>query len=275
MLLGGVAAGLAGQNAAAGATAAENETLNNRVLHSEEKPLTRQLADAANAKGITNADGSPLTATDVANQLAQMGYRQADTSESGAAATVKGDVPPNDGTTWWPAGVDSTTGQKIWAQVPGPVNPALQSFIIQTTNAADVPAFANSYTASAAGAQLNFDSQSSGSSAGSICPNGDCGIAYRSIAMPSPATVTDQASTALALAAIWLPPPYDGAALVGSAAFKSLNYLYGQPSSFSILYDAVNAAIGAVIPQGRSVQTMFTLGTTAAQPYVVPQKKLP
>jgi len=244
------------------------------VLHSEEQPLTKQLAAAANAKGITNADGSPLTTTDVANQLAQMGYRQAGVSETGAAATTEGSVPPNDGTTWLPAGVDSSTGQKIWAQVPGAPNPALQSFIIQATNGADVPAFVNSYTSSPAGAQSNFGPQGTviGSSAGSICPNGDCGIAYRSISMPSPATVTDQASTALALAAIWLPPPYDGAALVSSAAFKSLNYLYSQPSGFSVLYDTVTATVGAVIPQGRSVQTLFTLGTTAAQPYVVPQK---
>lgn len=159
------------------ATAAENETLNNRVLHPQEQPLTKPIAAIANARGITNLDGSPVTATDVANQLAQMGYHQI-TPEAGTAATVEGSVPPNDGTTWMPAGVDSTTGQRIWAQVPGTVNPALQSLIIQATNGGDVPAFANSYTASPAGAQPNIGPQGPviGSSAGSICPNGNCGF---------------------------------------------------------------------------------------------------
>ena len=229
-IIGGLAAGLSGQNVAAGATAAQNETLNNRVPHHEEQPLARQLAAAANAKGITNADGSPITAADVSNQMAQMGYSNSGTSESGAAATVEGSVPPNDGTTWLPAGVNSTTGQTVWAQVPSPANPTLQSFIIQATNGADVPTFMHAYTASPAGAQSMVGPRGVliQSPESSICPNGDCGIAYRAISMPSPATVSDLALIAFVLGAIWLPPPFDAAALVGSTTFKSLNYLYSQ-----------------------------------------------
>ncbi|TKC87642.1 hypothetical protein FAZ69_15180 [Trinickia terrae] len=193
MMLGGTAAGLLGQNAEAGATAAENETLNNRMLHPQEQPLAQQLAAAANAKGITNLDGSPVTAANVSNQLAQMGYSQNGTSQSGAAATVEGAIPPNDGTTWAKAGVDASTGQTIWTQVTGAPNPALQSFIIQTTNGADVPSFANTYTASPSGALSNTGSQgiSIGSTAGSICPNGNCGVANGSVTLPSQQQVAD------------------------------------------------------------------------------------
>ncbi|QCP52387.1 filamentous hemagglutinin N-terminal domain-containing protein [Trinickia violacea] len=275
MVLGGTAAGLLGQNAEAGATAAENETLNNRVLHPQEQPLAQQLAAAANAKGITNSDGAAVTANDIANQLAQMSYSQNGSSESGAAATVEGAVPPNDGTTWAKAGVDANTGQTIWTQIPGAANPTLQAFILQNTNGADVPLL-QQYKASSPGDQSSYGPQgiSVGSGAGSICPNGNCGLANGSVQLsfPSPATLTDQASTGFGLVAIWLPPPYGEVALAGAAAVKSLNYLYSQPTPFSVVYDTVNAMVGAVIPQGRAVQTIFTLGTTAAQPYVVPKK---
>ncbi|MET3234486.1 UNVERIFIED_ORG: hypothetical protein ABIC54_006709 [Burkholderia sp. 1263] len=270
MLLGGTAAGLLGQNAVAGAMAAENETQNNRVLHPQEQPLAQQLAAAANAKGITKPDGSPVTTADVSNQLAQMGYRQNGVTESGTAATVTG-AYPNDGSTWLLAGVNANTGQTIWAQVPGSANPTLQTFILQNTNGADVP-LAQSYTASPSGAQSNLAPQgvSMGSSAGSICPNGNCGIAYQSVSMPPPAALTDKGSTALALASPWLPPPFDVAALVGSAGLQSLNYLYSPPSRASVLYVMMSTIGGALLPQGPMVQTLFTLGTTAAQPYIAP-----
>ncbi|CAH2776735.1 MAG: hypothetical protein PPHEINF_1080 [uncultured Paraburkholderia sp.] len=279
-LLSNVAAGLAGATAggalggSAGAMSGANGALAadmyNRQLHPQEKPLTQQLAAAANARGLTNADGSPVTATDVANQLAQMGYSANGVTESGAAATVEG-AKPNDGSTWVNAGVDQNTGKTIWAQTPGPANPTLQTFILQNTNGADVPLL-QQYTALPVGAHSQYGSQgiSMGSSAGSICPNGNCGTAYQSVSMPSPATLTDKGATALALTSPWLPPPFDVAALVGSAGLQSLNYLYSPPSRASVLYSAMSSIGGALLPQGPRVQTLFTLGTTAAQPYIAP-----
>ncbi|WP_141755338.1 hypothetical protein [Burkholderia plantarii] len=119
-----------------------------------EKTLAQQLAAAANAKGITNADGSPVTATDIAKQLAQMGYQANGITESGASATVEG-AKPNDGSTWVNAGVDQNTGKTIWTQVPGPANPTLQTFILRNTNGADV-SLVQQYTASPAGAQSQY-----------------------------------------------------------------------------------------------------------------------
>ncbi|CAG4926247.1 hypothetical protein [Paraburkholderia gardini] len=244
--------------------------LYNRQLHPQEKTLAQQVAAAANANGLTNPDGSPVTATDVANQLAQMGYQANGVSESGAAATVEG-AKPSDGSTWVSAGVDQNTGKTIWTQTPGPANAALQAFILQATNGADVP-LQRQYSASPNGTQSSFGSQgiSMGSSAGSICPNGNCGIAYQSVSMPSPTTLTDKGSTALALTSPWLPPPLDVAALVGSAGLLSLNYLYSPPSRASILYSTMSSIGGALLPQGPMVQTLFTLGTASAQPYIAP-----
>ena len=239
-------------------------------MHPEEKTLAQKIAAAANAKGLTNADGSPVTATDIANQLAQMGYQANGVAESGAAATVKG-AKPNDGSTWVNAGVDQNTGKTIWTQTPGPVNQALETFILQNTNGADVPLL-QQYSASPVGAQSQYGPRgiSMGSSAGSICPKGNCGVAYQSVSMPSPATLTDKGATALALTSPWLPPPFDVAALVGSAGLQSLNYLYSPPSRASVLYSAMSSIGGALLPQGPGVQTLFTLGTTAAQPYIAP-----
>ncbi|MGF6415367.1 hypothetical protein [Paraburkholderia sp. MM5482-R2] len=89
--------------------------------------------------------------------------------------------------------------------------------------------------------------------------------------MPSAATITDQDSTALALASPWLPPPYDVAAAVASAGLQSLSNFNNPPSQASVLYNTVSTIGGALLPQGKWTQTLFTVGTTAAQPYVVPQ----
>ncbi|WP_310042825.1 hemagglutinin repeat-containing protein [Paraburkholderia caribensis] len=213
----------------AGAFTASNADMYNRQLHQPEKGLSQQLAAAANAKGLTNADGSPVTPTDIANQLAQMGYQANGTSESGAATTVKGDMP-DDGSTWKMAGVDQNTGKTIWAQTPGPANPTLQGFILQNTNGSDVP-LVQQYTASPEGAQSQYGSQgiSMGSSAGSICPQGNCGIAY---ATPSSQQVADAAgfgatqldrvsAMATALSAAGMPFPLASASAEAIAVWAS------------------------------------------------------
>jgi len=73
-----------------------------------------------------------------------MGYSASGVSEVGAPATVFNMPPPTDGTTWV---TDNTFGLTSSTQVLGPVNPALQNFILQQTTGAEVP-LAQQYTAS-------------------------------------------------------------------------------------------------------------------------------
>ncbi|WP_414856751.1 hypothetical protein [Burkholderia sp. IT-111MI5] len=122
----------------------------NRQLHPNEKKLAEQLAAKAKSQGVKNADGSPVTSTDIANQLAQMGYAANGVFESGAAATVEG-TKPDDGSKWVNAGVNQNTGKTVWAQIPGSANPEVQTFILKNTNGADVP-LVQQYSASATGA---------------------------------------------------------------------------------------------------------------------------
>ncbi|WP_156132310.1 hypothetical protein [Paraburkholderia terrae] len=225
--LGGALGGAGG--AQSGANGALGADLYNRQLHQAEKSLSQQLAKAANAKGLTNADGSPVTTADIANQLAQMGYQANGVLESGAAATVKGEMP-DDGSTWKYAGVDQTSGKAIWAQTPGPANPVLQAFILQNTNGSDVPLL-QQYTSSPVGAQSQYGPQgiSMGSSAGSICPQGDCGVAYST---PSQQQVSDAAgfgatqldrvaAMATALSAAGMPVPFVSASAEAIAVWAS------------------------------------------------------
>src|SRR5471030_1527512 len=69
---GGAAAGaLAGgsQGALAGAGASSNNERFNRQLHEPEKTKAQQIAATAKAQGLTNADGSPITAAQIENAM--------------------------------------------------------------------------------------------------------------------------------------------------------------------------------------------------------------
>ena len=68
MLAGGAVAGLLGQNAAAGATWAENEAVNNTEKHWEEQQLREEMSKLRARAGLSNkeiigydADGNPIT----------------------------------------------------------------------------------------------------------------------------------------------------------------------------------------------------------------------
>ena len=110
-MIGGLAAGLAGQNAAAGALAAQNETLNNRVLHPQEKPLAQKVAASAAAQGITNPDGSPITVDQVQNAM-----RAANNSQYGESITTGMVVPLNNTTA---SQLYDTTGMKLTSDGAG------------------------------------------------------------------------------------------------------------------------------------------------------------
>jgi filamentous hemagglutinin len=52
-----------------GAATASSADLYNRQLHAQEKSKAQQIADQAKAQGLTNADGSPITAAQVENAM--------------------------------------------------------------------------------------------------------------------------------------------------------------------------------------------------------------
>ncbi|RQH00636.1 hemagglutinin repeat-containing protein, partial [Paraburkholderia dinghuensis] len=136
-LVANIAANLGGAlvGGTAGASTASSVDTYNRILDKgTEKDLPKELAMRAAAAGLTNPDGSPVTATQFANQLGLMGYSDISGTQSGAAATVYFGAPPQDGTTWI---TDTATGYST--QVLGAPNAALQKFILANTNGQDVP----------------------------------------------------------------------------------------------------------------------------------------
>ncbi|WP_392396181.1 hypothetical protein [Paraburkholderia caledonica] len=115
-LLSNLASGLAGAAAggslggAAGAMSGANGALNanlyNRQLHPEEKSLAQKIAANAAARGIRNADGSPVTASQIENAM-----RAANNSQYGEIVATGVAVPLNTNT---PVGaVYDTTGMKL------------------------------------------------------------------------------------------------------------------------------------------------------------------
>ncbi|MFL9954606.1 hemagglutinin repeat-containing protein [Paraburkholderia nemoris] len=101
---GGVLGGSAG--AMSGANGALNADLYNRQLHPQEKTAAQQIAANAAAQGITNPDGSPITADQIENAM-----RAANNSQYGEIAATGVVVPLNANT---PASaVYDTTGMKL------------------------------------------------------------------------------------------------------------------------------------------------------------------
>ncbi len=80
--------------------------LYNRQLHPQEKTKAQQIASAAKDQGLTNPDGSPITAAQIENAM-----RGASNSQYGEIAATGVVVPLNANT---PAsGVYDTTGMKL------------------------------------------------------------------------------------------------------------------------------------------------------------------
>jgi filamentous hemagglutinin len=272
---GGAAAGaMAGgsQGALAGAGSASNNEIYNRQLHPEEKTLAQQIAQKS---------GGKYTAAQVEDQMRIMGATVNGTVESGAPDTLIGQKPTDVGAGWLSAGL-TADGKPILTQTNEAVDPQLQAYIVNNYASAApgaVPSVVSGYTASPTQPQIGPQHGSTGSS-GSVCPRGNCGVVNTTVntTVNPPtrgqlATATDLGSTAMGVAAIWLPPPFDVGALVGAAGLKSANYALSPPSSSSILYDIATTFAGLAIPQGRGVQTFFTFGTSVAQPYVIPSQK--
>ena len=82
------------------------------------------------------------------------------------------------------------------------------------------------------------------------------------------ADAVDKGATALALASIWAPPPFNVGAAALAGAFKTTNYLLSPPSNGAIWFDGATTIIPVMLPQGNVAQTTFLFGSTLLQPSI-------
>ncbi|WP_155637253.1 hypothetical protein [Burkholderia cepacia] len=98
----------------------------NRQLHPEEKTLAKQLADRS---------GGKYTQAQIEDQMRIMGTSVNGASESGAPATLVGQMPTDSGARWISGGT-TADGKPILTQITAQANPELQSYILANYNAA-------------------------------------------------------------------------------------------------------------------------------------------
>jgi len=181
----------------------------NRQLHPEEKTLAQQIA----AKS-----GGTYTAAQVEDQMRIMGATVNGTVENGAPDTLIGQKPTDAGAGWLSAGL-TADGKPILTQTNAAVDPQLQAYIVNNYASAApgaVPSIVSGYTASPTQPQIGPQYGTNGLNAGTMCPKGDCGMAYKTPSQQQVAdtagfgaTQLDRASAmATALAAAGLPIPY-------------------------------------------------------------------
>ncbi|MGS0897431.1 hemagglutinin repeat-containing protein [Burkholderia stagnalis] len=98
----------------------------NRQLHPEEKTLAKQLADRS---------GGKYTQAQIEDQMRIMDTSVNGASESGAPATLVGQMPTDSGARWISGGA-MADGKPILTQITAQANPELQSYILANYNAA-------------------------------------------------------------------------------------------------------------------------------------------
>jgi filamentous hemagglutinin len=160
----------------------------NRQLHPEEKTLAQELAANSGGK-YTTAQGE--------DQMRIMGATVSGVAESDGVATLIGQAPSDAGASWLSAG-QTTGGQPILTQTNAAVDPELQAYIINnyaSVMPGSVPSVVAGYVASTTQPNVGAQTLSTGSSAGTICPNGNCG-SYGTI--PTQQQMSDAAGTASA-----------------------------------------------------------------------------
>jgi len=123
-LLAGGAGALAGGGTGALTSAAVDRF--NRQLHQEEKTLAKQLADRS---------GGKYTQAQIEDQMRVMGISVNGASESGAPATLVGQMPTDSGARWISGGT-TADGKPILTQITAQANPELQSYILANYNIA-------------------------------------------------------------------------------------------------------------------------------------------
>ncbi|SAL63983.1 filamentous hemagglutinin outer membrane protein [Caballeronia arvi] len=119
-LIGGAGGAMSGGNGALGAD------LYNRQLHPEEKTLAKQLADKSGAK---------YTEQQIEDQMRIMGGTIGGDRESGAPATLIGQMPTDSGAQWQYAG-KTDDGKPILTQTTAQANADLQSYILANSGSA-------------------------------------------------------------------------------------------------------------------------------------------
>ena len=103
----------------------------NRQLHEESQAKEKTLA-----KQIADKSGGKYTAAEVEDQMRIMGGLLGDSRESGAPATLIGQLPSDSGAQWQYAG-KTDDGKPILTQIIAQPNQELQSYIL--ANAGSVP----------------------------------------------------------------------------------------------------------------------------------------
>jgi filamentous hemagglutinin len=181
----------------------------NRQLHPGEKTLAQQIAQKS---------GDKYTAAQVEDQMRIMGATVNGTAEVGGSMTLVGQAPSDNGADWRIAG-QTADGKQIVTQINVAVDPQLQPYIVNNYASAApgaVPSIVSGYTASPTQPQIGPQYGTNGLNAGTMCPKGDCGMAYKTPSQQQVAdtagfgaTQLDRASAmATALAAAGLPIPY-------------------------------------------------------------------
>lgn len=120
--VGGAVGGSAG--AMSGAGGALNADLYNRQLHPQEKTLAKLLADKS---------GGKYTQAQIEDQMRIMGVSGNGASESGAPATLVGQMPTDSGARWISGGT-TADGKPILTQITARPDPQLQSYILANYN---------------------------------------------------------------------------------------------------------------------------------------------
>jgi filamentous hemagglutinin len=105
-----------------GAFSGYNVDRYNRQVHEDSKAKEQTLA-----KKLADESGGKYTEQDIENQMARMDLTVNGQTESGGVRVATG-VQPQDGTDWQPYGVNQA-GQQVWAQILGPGDPDLQTYI--------------------------------------------------------------------------------------------------------------------------------------------------
>ncbi|MFM0072239.1 polymorphic toxin type 22 domain-containing protein [Paraburkholderia sediminicola] len=260
---GGVLGGSAG--AMSGANGALSADLYNRQLHPQEKTAAQQIAANAAAQGITNPDGSPITADQIENAM-----RAANNSQYGEIAATGVVVPLNANT---PASaVYDTTGMKTVSDSSGNYlvqdpsmlatpSQALQNLIQQNTGGTNSPYSWNPPSATQATAP-SVDPN------GPFSPNwntGDysagLGTSYRGLA-PDYGTLNTGALSGVASGAINF---YDGSTYLSGGVAQTnpsaISWKPGLSVTFGWIFGADSAKATSSFLLGDGNQTFISIPT--------------
>ncbi|MCP2087409.1 UNVERIFIED_ORG: hypothetical protein J2Y81_003426 [Paraburkholderia sediminicola] len=200
-------------------------------MHPQEKTLAQQLAAASSGQ---------YTEAQIEDQMRIMGVSVNGAYEPGTASTLIGQMPTDSGARWM-ASPQTAGGQPVLTQITAQPNSQLQAYIMANYNSVapgGVPS-AMTYTPTPPQPQYGSQGISTGSSAGTICPNGNCGVSYGSI--PTQQQMSDAAGTASAQLGV-----VSATAAAVAARTAAEPYIAEPAAAFSITTGAVSFMLGGV-----------------------------